>query len=121
MALSDELQQSVADLVDELGKSLTLRKVAEGTYDPATGEVSGGSTSDTSVVGVLYDYGDEDIDGTRILMGDRRCLIKTKNLSVVPEQGDRIVDGSTIYTVVGIKTHEAGSVVSGYNMHVRGT
>ena len=118
--LSSQLEQSVADLVDELGKALTLRKVTEGTYDPETGEMSAASTSDTSVVGVLYDYADEDIDGTRIQMGDRRCLIKAKSLSVAPESGDRIVDGSTVYTVVRIKKHEAGGVVSGYNMQVRG-
>jgi len=98
-------------LINDLGKALTLRKVTEGTYDPTTGAISGQTTTDTSVKGMLLSYRNKDFEGTLIQRGDRKILIRASD-SVVPEVQDIVLDSTIQYRLVDVRQiEEAGADV----------
>jgi hypothetical protein len=53
-------------LVKEHGQVLTLRKASAGTYDPATGTITGSTNTDTTFKGYPYNYVLDQIDGTSL-------------------------------------------------------
>lgn len=105
-------------LVDKLGKTLTLQKIAEGTYDAETGTIAQ-TTADTTVKGLVTSYKDIERDGTLITAADRKVTITAKNISVIPEISDKILDGSIVYNIMDVaKVEEAGTIVI-YTCRVR--
>lgn len=111
-------------LITKFGQAVTLRVVTVGTYDPATGTASN-STADHSGYGTLFDYKQSEIDGTLIKEGDQRLLLspyKTDGAAMpVPTTTDKIVIGSTVYTIQPSgKVSPAGTNVM-FDLHLRGT
>ena len=82
--------QNLLRLVQRHGSTLTLHKVAEGTYDPATGSLSGGSDTEYEISGYMYDaiLGISDVDN--ITRGTKVVAIPALGLSVEPDDGDYI-------------------------------
>lgn len=102
------LLNCATDLINDLGKALTLRKVTEGVYDPSTGGVTN-TTADTSVKGMLLNYRDGQFDGDIIQVGDRKILLRASD-SVVPEIQDIVLDGSVEYRIINVRQiEEAGT------------
>lgn len=99
------LETHATKLINDLGKELTLRKVTEGSYDPTTGAISGQTTTDTAVKGMLLSYRDKDFDGTLIERGDRKILIRASD-SVVPEVQDIVLDSTVQYRLVDVRQIE---------------
>lgn len=105
------LTTASTQLVNDIGKALTLRKVTEGTYDPSTGAVGSQSTADTSVKGMLLNYKDEDFLDSLIQRGDRKIVLRASD-GVVPEIQDIVLDGSVEYRLVDVREiEEAGTDV----------
>lgn len=99
MGIADELASGVVEVLAEIGKSITLRKINPGTYDPATGGTTGASTADTTCRAVALNYSDKLVNGTTIIAGDRQCYISAASLgAVVPAVGDLVIlaDGTFI-------------------------
>jgi hypothetical protein len=73
----------------DLRQQVTVRRVSRGAYNPATG-----TTSDTvltaTVLGILVNFESELIDGSDIRVGDLRCVLRGKDISFRPEQGDTV-------------------------------
>ena len=92
-------------LINDKGKALTLRKVTEGTYDPSTGGISGQTTADTSVKGLLLNYNDRQFDGTIIQRGDRKIVLRSSD-GVIPEIQDIVLDGSVQYRLINSRQIE---------------
>jgi len=103
------LETHATKLINDLGKALTLRKVTEGTYDPATGAVSSQTTTDTSVKGMLLSYRDRDFEGTLIQRGDRKILIRASD-DVVPVVQDIVLDSTIQYRLVDVRQIEEAGV-----------
>jgi hypothetical protein len=76
-------------LVQRHGSTLTLHKVSEGTYDPATGSLTGGSTTDYEVTGYMYDA-ITGVDTNEVVRGTKKVVIPALGLSVEPDDGDTI-------------------------------
>lgn len=117
---------AVLTAVTEYGRAVTLTQVAEGTYDPTTGTYSGGGETDYAAKGMLLGYNDRDIDGMRILAGDRKCILAASGLGIVPAPGDKITpsgdtgDASlTTYSVISVKTYELQGLPLAYVCQVR--
>ncbi len=98
MGIANELAEGVVEVLNELGKSITLRKINPGAYDPATGTATP-TTVDTVCRGVAINYSDILVNGTSIIAGDRQCYISAVSLGAVkPTVGDYIIlaDGTFV-------------------------
>lgn len=104
-------------LVQRHGSTLTLHKVAEGTYDPATGSLSGGSTTDYEITGYMYDalVG---IDTDDIRRGTKRVIIPALGLTVVPDDGDTISGLGDKVHINRVTTHYSSGLAILYTCEV---
>lgn len=119
MSCGTELQDEVLTVLAEFGRSVTLRQLMAGTYNPASGDISGESSTDYVLTGALLNYKNYEIDGTLIQSGDRRCLLAAKGMTVVPRVGDLILIDSYIFTVVNFETKEVGGTALAYVLQIR--
>lgn len=104
------LQDCAYTLIDDLGKSVTLRKVTQGTYNPANGGVTN-TTSDETVRACILNFSNREFDGTMILQGDRKIVIAAKS-ATEPQLNDLVIDGTSSYRIVSIrKVEENGTAV----------
>ena len=81
------------NLVNDFGQTVTLRKTTtSGSYDPATGAVSGAATTDYSVTAYFYNY-DRGIVANvdEVRRGTRKCVISAVGLTVEPDDEDQLV------------------------------
>lgn len=82
------LDQGWAALGDLL-QPVTVRRISRGTYNPATGLTTDNVLTAT-VQAILVGYDNELIDGTDIKVGDLRCILRGKDITFRPEQGDSV-------------------------------
>ena len=73
----------------DLKQPVTVRRITRGTYTPETGTTTDNVLSET-VDCILSGYAAELIDGTDIRVGDLQCVIRGKDISFRPEQGDSV-------------------------------
>ena len=86
-AFYDDLALTAADLLTEFGQAVTLTHVVSGDYDQATGTTGSGSTTTQTVTGVEEAYSARSIDGTLILMGDKKfhlAPLDTSGAAITP-------------------------------------
>lgn len=104
-------------LVQRHGSTLTLHKIAEGTYNPATGSLSGGSTTDYEITGYMYDalVG---IDTDEIRRGTKRVIIPALGLTVVPDDGDTISGLGDKVHINRVTTHYSSGLAILYTCEV---
>ncbi len=104
MTFYTRLQNTAQKLLKGKGQSLTLTKVTAGTYNPATGAMTGTTTSTQTAYGAVFDYGSKQIDGTLIKAGDKQLLLsafKTDGTALTaPVLGDTVSIGGVVYTLV---------------------
>lgn len=109
----------VAGILDEHGRTMThVRAASGGTYDPATGSITGGTGFTSTLRGVFIDYNAREIDGTTVQVGDRKLLVKAEGLANAPKIDD-IVDGA-VKIVAPVRTFQSGTTVLAYTCNVRG-
>jgi len=117
MTFYTRLQATANRLLRGKGQSLTLTRITAGTYDPATGGMTGATTSTQSAYGAIFDYGAKQIDGTLIKAGDKQLLLsafKTDGAALTaPVLGDTVSIGGVTYTLVEPlkEVNPAGTVV----------
>lgn len=112
------LHKDVQRLLRDHGYTVSLsRAQSGGTYDPATGDVTGGSTLTWNGRGVFVNYKDEEINGTSITTDDRKLLLQAVDLTRAPQTGD-LIDG--VGQVIEARTLQSGSTVVAYVCQVRG-
>lgn len=102
-------------LLDQYGKTITYRSVTEGTYDPSTGGLTGGSNTDKTVKAYFYNYNLNEIDGTNVVLGDRRVVLHTLDTSgntiTEPNIGDQFIGEGDTVKVVGVQKIFSDSLV----------
>lgn len=92
-------------LVQDFGETLTLRKVTTGgTYDAATGTVSGSDTTDYSFTGYFYNLAEGVSDLNQTRKGRRACVIPAKGLSVSPDDEDQILGNGDTVNITTVRT-----------------
>ena len=106
------------NLVRDFGEPLTLRKkTTAGTYNPATGSVSGTATTDYPFTGYFYNY--ETLNVDQIRKGTRKCVIPALGLAVEPDDEDTIIGNSDTVVISAITTIFSDGVAVCYLCHVR--
>lgn len=124
MALFDDLPDIIAGVLNdaELGfQSVTLTSLTPGTYDPATGTVTGGSTTTTDVRAVVEDYkGLALLPGTNIQAGDKKVTVAGANVASAPQPGVTTVTvGADTFAVISVATTQPGSSTVLYEIQAR--
>ena len=105
-------------LVRDFGEPLTLRKITTtGSYNPATGSVSGAATTDYSFTGYFYNYEVMTVD--QIRKGARKCVIPALGLAVEPDDEDTIVGNGDTVVINSVTTIFSDGVPVCYLCHVR--
>lgn len=112
------LATSVKNLLQQHGYSMTLKREASGaSYDPATGGFTGGSVATETVTGVFINYTDDEVDGSRITVTDRKLLMQASGVNMAPKTDDLIDDEVRI---VSVRTLKDADGVMAYICQVRG-
>lgn len=111
-----EIADVADEILEEFGQAVTLTHVEPGEYVPGEGITN--TTSLQYGTGAVVDWDTRQVDGTLILIGDKRLLLSPLNTAglalTAPVLGDTVTDAAGIvYTlVVPLKTvSPAGTVV----------
>lgn len=107
MSILNQLRAGLDQAWEALGDALvpvTYRSVSRGAYNPATGSVSQTETS-TPITAALIDYKAEQRGGgSDIRTGDRRAIVRAKDLAKRAQSGDQILEADgTRWTVVSVE------------------
>lgn len=112
--------------LEKFGQAVTLSRPSgvEATYDPATGTSTPASPATYSGRGAIFGYRRRDIDGTLVQVGDQRLLLSPHQTDGTampePQTTDRVVIGSTTYTVQNVSKTAPGGTVVMYTLQLRG-
>jgi len=124
MATGAQMQRDVVALLREHGYDLTFRRPSNGgSYNPATGAVSGGSNADETARVVFLNYTSRDIDGTLVQRGDRKAVMAaTYNgtaLSKTPQIDDELRGEGDAVRILSVQTIKSGSSILAYVCQAR--
>lgn len=124
MATGAQLQRDVVALLREHGYDLTFRRPLNGgSYDPATGAISGGANADETARVVFLSYTARDIDGTLVQRGDRKAVMAaTYNgaaLTKVPQIDDELRGEGDAVRIISVQTIKSGATVVAYICQAR--
>lgn len=123
MSDADRALQMRAALVAEfaradVGQPVTVIQQTAGTYQPGTQAVGITPTNKTGR-GRVGSYRDKDIDGSRILQGDRRITWLPDGWTFVPVAGMQVSFGSETLAIVSVIKRELGGTPICYTLQVR--
>ena len=99
------------NLVQDFGEALNLRQITtDGSYDPATGLVTGSATTDTAFTGYMYDYAN--LNPSEVIRGTRKCVIPSLGFTPEPQPDDLILgNGDTVKISRVVTIWSAGTAV----------
>lgn len=117
-ALDAKARATALKLINKFGKSVTLTRVTEGTYDPTTGDVSGSSTTTEIPKALIEDFNGVDYVSGLVEKGDRKITTPASGYTE-PKPNDRFTVGSDVYTVVSVETVWSGEQAAIYISQVR--
>jgi hypothetical protein len=113
-----ELVLEVDSVIIEFGQAIVITHSTIGAYDPDLGTVVSTDTT-VNTMGVMFDYGEKEINGTSIIKGDKKILIKPTGITSI-EIGDTITVNTKDYSVITVtETNPAGTNLL-YEVSVRG-
>lgn len=106
MSFQSELKNAADLLLLELGESVSIQRVTEGSYTPSTGAVGAGSTITYTVYGAPSNYASSDIDNDLIQAADVKLIVQVPT-SYVPLVGDVVTLNSKAYRVMSVTNYRA--------------
>lgn len=109
--------QTAATLLGKYGTDLEFVRIEESTFDPATGEYSGGDNVSYMPKGLSVNMPQSLIDGTRILQDDRMFVIEGQTFT--PLMSDKLKIGSEDWTIEEIKPVKPATIAVVYFVRVR--
>ena len=99
-AFYDNLASTASRLISKYGQTLYIVKTGD-SIDPVTGVTTSAARANIKVNGILQNYPDNLIDGTRIKSSDRMVIIGG---TVKPLNDDRIRIENQDWSIESIKT-----------------
>lgn len=103
-------------LLQRFGAAATIKRTTAGAYDPVTGTSTETVTS-LSTMAEVFDYPQKYVDGSLILMGDKRAYLAATQ---EPKQGDKLTWNGADWTVVSVKEVAPAGVPVLYEAQIRG-
>jgi len=117
MALASPLRKVASKLMARFGGVATIRRVATGSYDPATGTIAETNT-DTTVRGVLEDVNIREANEL-VQAGDKRLIIAAADLTTAPTTVDKVLINSVVHQIIRIQTIEQDNTAITYEIILR--
>jgi len=117
MALASPLRKVASKLMARFGGVATIRRVATGSYDPATGTIAETNT-DTTVRGVLEDVNIREVNEL-VQAGDKRLIIAAADLTTAPTTVDKVVINTVVHQIIRIQTIEQDNTAITYEIILR--
>jgi hypothetical protein len=118
MTLDARARATANTLLDKFGKSITLTSIVEGSYDPATGDMSANTTTNTTHTAIIKDYNGIDFMGGVIQSGDRKVMIAALD-TTTPQPADKVTINSEVYQVIAVRYVWSGELPALYELQVR--
>jgi hypothetical protein len=118
MTLDAKARNTADTLLDKFGKSITLTSIVEGTYDPATGDMSANTITNTTHTAIIKDYNGIDFISGVVQAGDRKVMIAALG-APTPQPADKVTVDSEVYQVVAVRHIWSGELPALYEMQVR--
>lgn len=120
MAFYDRMAETALRLIQQYGQPVIIREVTPGAYDPATGETSDETSTDTTASGVLLEYtGDERLANSLIQQGDKKLKVPAKGLAQPSLNSKVIIQGETWTIVPPLKVMNPAGTPLVYELQVR--
>lgn len=90
-------------LVQDFGEQLSLSQLTtKGTYNPATGSVTGSNTTVTPFIGYMYSY--NELNPSEVIRGTRKCVIPSLGFTPEPTPDDLITGNNDTVKVSRVIT-----------------
>lgn len=118
--LDTDLRNSVEEIIEELGKTVTFWIYGSESYDPTTGtNTPGDPTQYNKKVVPPYDVDLRYIDGDLVRAGDMLSAVAAKDIEFTPERGIRVTVDSEIWVIVAVKPIRSGEQICMYLLVLR--
>ncbi len=118
----DKRDITAHNLLDKRGFLMTLVSQTGDIFDSNTGIRTPGTTTNTSVTGILRFFSQDEINGMDILSGDQQALLSGKELAVVdiePDTTMRLIAKGLTYNVERVTPTQPGGIAVLYRLQVR--
>lgn len=104
------------ELIAEFGMTASLQRAATAgpKYNPTIG-----SPTPYSVTVVVIEFRQSEVDGTRVLQGDKKVFIAKGSLSIDPLPGDKLVISGATYVIVRVEPLAPAGTVVMWTVQVR--
>ncbi len=110
--------KSAAKLLEKFGGPITLRQIIPGEYNPSTNQMTEETIIDKLAVGVVLNYEQDVIDGTRIQSDDREIYLGADGLDT-PTTTDKVVIGSSVFSILNVQAIQPYDVPVLYLLQAR--
>lgn len=116
------VKKSVDKVMRKTGQIVTLTKQTAGDYNAATGTATVTTTTQYAY-GVVFDYGNRNIDGVMVKEGDKQLLLSALNTSgatlTAPAVNDTVTIGDVIYTITMVKATAPDGTIMMFECNLR--
>ena len=89
----------IRTVILQYGTTITLRTRTPGSYSGGAATVT---NTDNSMKIIFDQYRQNEIDGARVRIGDRKGILAAESIAAVPKTGDHIVDSSETWSIVEV-------------------
>lgn len=122
---AQDFLDAIEDVMADLGATRKVRVVAYGSLDENNPGAGASKTlTDYDVEALIYAFDESYVDGTTVQHGDQGAIIDIDSLSSsvisLIKSNAKLVDGSTIYTIVNVDSIEAAGEKIAILLHLRG-
>lgn len=127
MAFYDDMQDVALEMLAEFGQQLTLKRVTGGTYDPATGTDTPGTTETQTITAVVLPASNGTIEafdnkfegGTLIESNLRALKIAAKGLTWAPAPGCVVTLDGHDWAMIGATSSNPAGTPLVYSASIR--
>lgn len=116
-----KLVPKAKELLDRFGMTVTYTEVDSGSYDPSTGQTSGGSNTDHEIkIAPPFPVRADLVDGEVYQFGDQLTYLADDELEFEPTAGeDRVLIGGETLLVIGARPIRSGDDIAVWELQLR--
>lgn len=116
MTLSATLATAAQSLVTKYGETVTHTRVTGGTLAPATGTLTGGTSTSTTIKAAPRAYNKSYADVFQVQTGDAFLMVDN---TLAPLPGDTVVMDSGTWKIIGVQAYRVQGVDLAYLVQIR--
>jgi hypothetical protein len=119
MTKLDERMRALAlTQINAKGKTMTFKKVTDGTYDAATGTATP-TSAPVACKGIIARPSSAALQREIARLGDQRVYVAAAALTSTPEPGDLLTIDGADWRIVAVFPYYSGELVALYDFNVR--